>query len=52
MAARPSPGAQPTKLTEFKSGQIFQSRWARDSRSVVFTYGSEGQDVVLITDFR
>jgi eukaryotic-like serine/threonine-protein kinase len=47
------PGATPpTKLTEFKSGQIFQSRWARDSRSVVFTYGSEGQDVVLITDFR
>jgi Tol biopolymer transport system component len=48
----PGAGAPPTKLTEFKSGQIFQSRWARDSRSVVFTYGSEGQDVVLITEFR
>ena len=48
----PGAGAQATKLTEFKSGQIFEIRWARDSRSIVFTYGSEGQDVVLITDFR
>jgi Tol biopolymer transport system component/tRNA A-37 threonylcarbamoyl transferase component Bud32 len=45
-------GAQPSKLTEFKSGRIFNAQWARDSKSVVFTYGSEGQDVVLITDFR
>ena len=42
----------PAKLTEFKSGEIFGTHWARDSRSVVFTYGSSSQDVVLITDFR
>jgi len=48
----PGAGAQATRLTEFKSGQIFRSRWARDSKSIVLTYGSEGQDVVLITDFR
>jgi len=48
----PGAGKPPTKLTEFKSGRIFESHWARDSKSLVFTYGSEGQDVVLITDFR
>ncbi len=48
----PGTGAPPLKLTEFKSGRIFRARWARDSGSVVFTYGSENQDVVLITDFR
>jgi Tol biopolymer transport system component len=48
----PGTGGPPAKLTEFKTGEIFGSRWARDSQSVVFTYGSESQDVVLITDFR
>jgi Tol biopolymer transport system component len=48
----PGGGGPPALLTEFKSGQIAEFRWARDSKSVVFTYGSEGQDVVLITDFR
>jgi len=47
----PGGGGPPTLLTEFKSGQIAEFRWARDSKSVVFIYGSEGQDVVLITDF-
>jgi Tol biopolymer transport system component len=48
----PGTGAPPLELTRFKSGRIFNARWARDSGSVVFTYGSESQDVVLITDFR
>jgi eukaryotic-like serine/threonine-protein kinase len=48
----PAEGGPPAKLTEFKSGVIFNARWACDSRSVVFTYGNEGQDVVLMTDFR
>jgi serine/threonine protein kinase len=48
-----NPGAvgPPARLTEFKTGEITISRWARDSKSVVFTFGSENQDVVLITDF-
>ena len=41
----------PSQLVAFKSGEIFRYAWARDSKSVVFTYGQQGQDVVLMTDF-
>jgi hypothetical protein len=44
-------GASPSPVTSFKTGEIFKTSWARDSKSVVFTYGTRGQDVVLMSDF-
>ncbi len=48
------PGAsrQPSRLADFRTGQIFRYAWARDSRSAVFTYGETSQDVVLLSDYQ
>jgi len=48
----PRSGKPPLMLTSFKTGSIDGYSWARDSKSVVFTYGTHSQDVVLISDFR
>ena len=45
-------GAEPTLITEFKTGDIRGHRWAPDEPLLYFTYGTSSQDVVLITDFR
>jgi len=48
----PAEGGTPQRVTEFKTGAIGEVVWSLDSKSVVFTYGTSSQDVVLITDFR
>lgn len=48
----PRTGKPPRMLTSFKTGRIDQSAWARDAKSVVFTYGTSSRDVVLIANFR
>jgi len=48
----PRSGKPPVMVTSFKTGSIDEYSWARDSKSVVFTYGTHSQDVVLISDFR
>ncbi len=47
----PGAGKPPTLLTGFKTGEIYGFAWARDSKSIVFTYGTSSQDVVLISEF-
>jgi hypothetical protein len=42
----------PTQLATFRTGGIDRVEWARDSRSVVFRYGTLSQDVALISGFR
>ena len=34
------------------TGSVFDMRPSRDGRTVIFTYGSEVRDVVLLRDFR
>jgi tricorn protease len=48
----PAAGGTPQRVTEFKTGAIGEVVWSLDSKSVVFTYGTSSQDVVLITDFQ
>jgi serine/threonine protein kinase/Tol biopolymer transport system component len=41
-------GGEPVKLAEFATGDIFGCRWSIDGKSVLFTYATSTQDVVLI----
>jgi Tol biopolymer transport system component len=41
-------GGEPAKLAEFATGDIFGCRWSIDGKSVLFTYATSTQDVVLI----
>jgi len=41
--------AQPTLVTEFKTGRLSNHIWAPDEPILYFTYGNSTQDVVVIT---
>ena len=44
-------GSAAVRLTDFKTGQITSARWVPpDGRRIVFTYGQESSDVVLINN--
>jgi hypothetical protein len=43
---------EPAMTAQFKDGLIRDFQWSTDSKSLVFTYGTSSQDVVLITDFQ
>ena len=45
-------GRDPVALTDFVTGSIFDVRPASDGKTVVFTYGSEPRDAVLVKNFR
>jgi hypothetical protein len=44
-------GGAPAPLTDFETGHIWDVKWTSDEKSVVFTYGAESTDIVLIRDF-
>ncbi len=44
--------AEPTLITEFKTGATPLHLWAPDEPLLYFSYGTASRDVVLITDFR
>jgi len=50
--SRPAEGGEPVLVADFRTGRIFGHRWARDSRGLLFAYGQETQEVVMIRDFR
>jgi serine/threonine protein kinase len=41
-------GGEPKQLANFATGAVTECHWALDGKSVVFTYGTSSQDVVLI----
>ena len=43
---------EPELLAEFRTGTISDPRFSRDSKSVVFVYGTSSRDVVLISEFQ
>jgi Tol biopolymer transport system component len=45
-------GGNPVAVTDFESGSITDMKWAPDGSRIIFTYGTSGQNVVLIRDFR
>jgi Tol biopolymer transport system component len=45
-------GEKRTRLTDFRTGTVFQAEWAPDGKSVSFTYGSIASDVVSIRNFK
>jgi hypothetical protein len=44
--------AIPSRSPTFVTGSIFDVRPAPDGKTVVFTYGSEPRDAVLVKNFR
>jgi len=44
--------AEPTLITEFKTGGTPRHEWAPDEPLLYFIYSMSSQDVVMITDFR
>jgi hypothetical protein len=47
-----SDGSHPIQLTHFETGRLFKVHWALDGRRILFRYGQEASDVVLIRNFR
>ncbi|HEX4825927.1 MAG TPA: protein kinase [Candidatus Polarisedimenticolaceae bacterium] len=47
-----SDGRDPAALTDFLTGSVFDLRITRDGKTVIFTYGNETQDAVLMKGFR
>jgi len=45
-------GSNPIQVTDFETGTINNIRWTRDGSRVLFTYGAENQNVVLIRNFQ
>ncbi|HET9952325.1 MAG TPA: protein kinase [Candidatus Eisenbacteria bacterium] len=45
-------GSNPVALTDFRTGDIADMKWASDGSRVYFTYGESSQNVVLIRNFR
>jgi Tol biopolymer transport system component len=45
-------GRDPVALTDFLTGSVFDLRVTPDGKTVVFTYGTETQDAVLVKDLR
>jgi Tol biopolymer transport system component len=45
-------GSDPRQLTEFPTGVVFNMKWTRDQERIIFTYGTAGDDVVLIDGSR
>jgi len=45
-------GGEPTEITNFESGEIFDFEWSRDGRQLALTRGSESSDVIMIRNFR
>ena len=45
-------GRDPVPITDFVTGSIFQIHPTRNGKEVVFTYGTENQDIVLVQGFR
>jgi hypothetical protein len=45
-------GRDPIALTDFLTESIFDLRVTPDGKTVVFTYGNETEDAVLVKDFR
>jgi Tol biopolymer transport system component len=41
-------GGEPTQLTRFTSGRIFDFQWSRDGKKLLFIRGDLNGDVVLI----
>jgi Tol biopolymer transport system component len=47
---QPLTGGAPTKITDFKSDQIFDFAWSRDGKQLAVSRGKTTRDVVLLTD--
>jgi len=45
-------GSHPIAVTDFETGQILDQEWSLDGNRIYFTYGTSGQDVVLVRNFR
>ncbi len=45
-------GRDPVALTDFLTGSIFDLHLTQDGKTIVFTYGNETQDAVLVKNFR
>jgi serine/threonine protein kinase/Tol biopolymer transport system component len=45
-------GTNLVQLTRFLTGDIFDATWMPDGRHLVFTYGDQADDVVMMTNFR
>jgi len=50
--SQPVDGGPPRKLTDFKTDLIFNFAWSPDGQKLVLSRGTEGFDVVMITNFR
>src|SRR5262245_1590918 len=50
--AQPISGEAPARLTDFKTGRIFNFAWSRDGQSLAIAQGWESSDVALIQNFR
>lgn len=47
---QPVDGSQPTPITDFKSGRIFNFVWAADGRSLLIARGNTNNDLIMIRD--
>jgi len=45
-------GSNPVAITDFETGDIGDAKWSRDGSRVLFTYGENSQNVVLIKNFK
>jgi Tol biopolymer transport system component len=51
-AVEASAGAKGRQITDFSTGTVYSANWTRNGREIVYTYGTEVTDAVLISHFR
>ena len=47
---QPVDGSQPTPITDFKSGRIFNFAWAANGKNLIVARGNTNNDLLLISD--
>lgn len=46
---QPSTGGEPTRITQFKSGEVSDFHWSRDGKRLLSVWGPTSDDVVLLS---